>query len=120
MHAYFCSLQWDNSGGVEFVTSKVGEKKPSTTCKEYKRNANGSITYIVPKTNKYILTLTKEDGTTVSEDIYGVIKHFKHNVRITKKFREKFEAFMRTRSFSIDSKGMILGIYNSVEEFFRQ
>ena len=120
MRADFCSLKWDNSGGVEFVTKKAGEKKPTTTCKEYKRNADGSITYMVPKSNKYILTLTKEDSTTVTEDIYGVIKYFKRNIRITKKFREKFEAFMRTRSYSIDSKGMIRGIYNSVEEFFRQ
>ena len=120
MRANFCSLKWNNSGGVNFVTRKPGEKKPTTTCKEYKRNPDGSIVYMVPKSNEYILTLRKEDGTFVTEDIYGVIKYYNRKVRITKNFREKFEAFMRMQSYSIDDKGFIRGIYDSVEKFFRE
>jgi hypothetical protein len=119
MCAKFCSLKWNNSGGANFVTVKPGEKKPTTTCKEYKRNADGSITYMVPKSNEYVLTIQKEDGSFISEDIYGVIKYYARTVRITKNFRIKFEDFMRQQSYSIDDNGFIRGVYDSVEKFFR-
>ena len=120
MRANFYSLQWEKSGGVEFITRKPREKKPTTTCKEYKRNADGSIVYMVTKANQYILTLQKEDGSFVSENIYRILKYYNRNVRITKNFREKFEAHMRIQRYSVDNNGFISGVYNSVEEFFRQ
>lgn len=118
MIAKFCSLEWKKSD-VEFITRKPGEKKPTTTCKEYKRNADGSVVYMVTKPNEYVLTLQTEDGKQVSQDVYGVIKYYNHNVRITKNFRAKFESFMRTRNYSVDDNGFIRGIYDGVEAFLR-
>ena len=118
MIANFCSLEWKDSS-TEFILRKPGEKKPTTTCKEYKRNPDGSVVYMVTKPNVYLLTLKKEDGSLVSEDVYGVIKYYNRKVRITKNFRTKFESFMRTRSYSIDNTGFIRGIYDSVEVFLR-
>ena len=118
MLANFCSLEWKDSS-TEFITRKPDEKKPTTTCKVYKRNPDGSVVYMVNKPNVYLLTLKKEDGTHVHEDVYGVIKYYNRNVRITKKFREKFEAFMSTRSYSVDNTGFIQGIYDGVQDFFR-
>lgn len=118
MLANFCSLEWKDSS-TDFITRKPGEKKPTTTCKEFKRNPDGSIVYMVTKPNIYLLTLKKEDGTLVSEDVYSVIKHYNRKVRITKNFRTKFEAFMRTISYSVDDNGFIRGIYDGVEDFFR-
>lgn len=118
MLAKFCSLEWKDSS-TEFITRKPGEKKPTTTCKVYKRNPDNSIVYMVNKPNVYLLTLKKKDGTFVSEDIYGVIKYNNHRMRITKNFRAKFEAFMSARSYSVDDNGFIRGIYDGVEDFFR-
>ena len=73
---------------------------------------------MVPKKSEYLLILKEEDGTVVSEDVYGVIKYYNPTVRITKKFREKFENFMRTREYSVEN-GFIYGVYNSVEAFFQ-
>ncbi len=119
MCANFYSLKWNKSGGAKFVTTKPGEKKPTTTCKEYKRNPDGSITYMVPVSNEYILTIQKDDGSLISEDIYGVIKYFARTVRITQNFRTKFEDFMRQQSYSVDNNGFIRGVYDSVEKYFR-
>ena len=119
MLAKFCSLEWKDSS-TEFITRKPGEKKPTTTCKEYKRNADGSVVYMVTKPNAYLLTLKKEDGSVVTEDVYGVIKFYNRKVRITKNFRAKFEAFMSTRSYSVDDNSFIRGLYNGVEDFFRE
>lgn len=118
MLANFYSLEWKDSS-TEFISRKPGEKKPTTICKEYKRNPDGSVVYMVTKPNVYLLTLKKEDGSLVSEDVYGVIKYYNRKVRITKNFRTKFESFMRTRSYSIDNTGFIRGIYDSVEVFLR-
>lgn len=118
MIAKFCSLEWKKSD-IEFVLRKLGEKKPTTTCKEYKRNTDGSIVYMVTKANEYVLTITAENGQKFSEDVYGVIKYYNHNVRITKNFRIKFENFMRTRNYTVDNNGFIRGIYDSVEVFLR-
>ena len=119
MVATFYSMEWKKSDKPDFITRKPGEKKPTSNCKEFKRNSDGSIVYMIPKKSEYILILQAVDGTIVSEDVYGVIKYYNPNVRITKKFRENFERFMRTREYSIDEKGMIRGIYNSVEVFFQ-
>ncbi len=117
MIANFCSLEWKKSD-TEFVVRAPGEKKPSGYCKEFKRNPDGSTVYMIPKNNVYILTLKTEDGNLVSEDVYGVIKYYKHDVRITKNFRERFEAFMRTRKYEVESNGFIRGIYDGTQEFF--
>lgn len=118
MIASFCSMEWKKSGKPDFITRKPGEKKTTTTCKEFKRNSDGSIVYMVPKKSEYLLILKVEDGTVVSEDVYGVIKYYNPTVRITPKFREKFENFMRTREYSIEN-GFVYGVYNSVESFFQ-
>ena len=59
MLANFYSLEWKDSS-TEFISRKPGEKKPTTTCKEYKRNPDGSVVYMVTKPNVYLLTLKKE------------------------------------------------------------
>lgn len=121
MLATFYSLEWKKSD-VEFITRMPKEKKPSGFCKEYKRNEDGSIVYMVPKRNQYILTLQTEDGNLVSEDIYGIIKDAKFDVRITKNFRIRFEDFMRTREFSVEERtGFIRGLYgdNGIKSFFK-
>lgn len=118
MIAFFSSMEWKKSDKPDFITRKPGEKKPTTTCKEFKRNLDGSIVYMVPKKSEYLLILRVEDGTVVAEDVYGVIKYYNPTVRITKKFREKFESFMSTREYNIEN-GFIYGLYSSVEVFFQ-
>ena len=120
MHvAKFCSLEWITGNNAEFITRKPGEKKPTAASKEYRRNPDGTIVYMVPKPAIYRLTLRKEDGTLISEDVYGIIKYYKHNVRITKNFRAKFEEFMSTRCYCVEDNGFIKGVYDGVEEFLR-
>lgn len=121
MHATFYSLEWKKSGDAEFITRKPNEEKPTGTCKVYKHNEDGSVVYMITKKGQYILTLQTADGKFVYEDIYGIIKYYKYNVRITKNFRERFEAFMRTREFSVDDDtGFIRGLYgdNGIQAFF--
>lgn len=118
MLARFYSLEWKKSD-VEFIVRSVKEKKPSGYCKEFKRNADGSIVYMIPKKNMYILTLLTEDGNLVSDDVYGVIKYYNPSARITKTFRERYESFMRTQEYEVDSNGSIKGIYNSTEAFIQ-
>lgn len=122
MHATFYSLEWKKGGDAEFITRKPKEKKPSSQCKIYKRNEDGSIVYMLPKKSQYILTLQLEDGTFVSEDIYDTIKDANYEVRITKNFRTRFEAFMRTKEFRVEKRtGFIFGIYgdNGIKAFFQ-
>lgn len=119
MIAKFYSLEWKKSD-VEFIVRKPGERKPTGTCKEIKRNGDGSIVFMIPKRNQYILTVKTENGNFFSEDVYGVIKYYNHDVRITKNFRASFESFMRTREYIVEDNGFIRGIYNGVEEFIRK
>ena len=118
MIAKFYSLEWKKSD-VEFIVRNPGEKKPAGFCKEFKHNDDGTIVYMVPKKNQYILTLETENGDFVSEDVYGVIKYYKHDVRITKRFREKYKSFMRTRNYQVEANGFIRGIYDGTEEFIQ-
>ena len=118
MVAKFYSLEWKKSD-VEFIVRNPGEKKPSGYCQEFKRNADGSIVYMIPQKNMYILTLQTEDGKLVSDDVYGVIKYYNPNIRITKSFRKRYENFMRTQEYEVESNGFIRGIYNSTEAFIQ-
>ena len=119
MVAKFYSLEWKKSD-VEFIVWKPGEKKPAGFCKEFKRNADGTIVYMIPQKNMYILTLQTKNGNFVSEDIYGVIKYYKDNVRITKNFRKQYESFMSTREYEVEATGFIRGIYDGTKEFFEK
>ena len=72
--ATFYSLEWKKTGNAEFITRKAKEPKPTSTCKVYKQNEDGSVVYMVTKSNQYILTLKTAAGKLVSEDIFSVIK----------------------------------------------
>lgn len=116
MVAVFCSLEWKKSE-TEFVERKPKEKKPSGFVKEIKRKPDGTIVYMIPPRNQYILTVKADDGRYYTEDVYGIIKYYDENVRITKNFRIKFEQYMRTMEYSIDERGIMVGIYKTIRAF---
>lgn len=118
MNAEFYSLEW-KKGENGFVERKVGEKKPSGFVKEIRRYED-KVVYLVPKKTEYILTVRTEDGKFYTEDVYGIIKYYTDNVRITKNFRIKFENFMRMQRYAVDNTGFIKNVYSSVEAFLSE
>lgn len=117
MIAEFYSLE-RKKGENGFVERKVGEKKPSGFAKEIRRYED-KVVYMVPGKTQYILTVKAEDGTLYTEDVYGIIKYYSRDVRITKNFRTKFENFMRAQQYTVDDHGFIKNVYNSIETFLK-
>ena len=117
MDAGFYSLEWKKSENG-FVERKVGEKKPSGFVKEVRRYED-KVVYLVPGKTEYILTVKAEDGKLYTEDVYGIIKYYSRDVRITKNFRTKFENFMRAQRYTVDNHGFIKNVYNSIETFLK-
>lgn len=117
MFAIFYSLEWKKSE-ANFIEQKATQRKPSGYAKEIRRYED-KVVYMIPEKNQYILTVQAENGQLYSEDVYGIIKYYKRNVRITKNFRIKFEDFMRTQDYSIDNHGCIQKLYLSIETFLK-
>lgn len=115
MLAQFYSLEW-KKGEPKYVWLKESEKKPSSLEKIVKRK-DGNVCYVVPVKNQYIITVRAENGKFYQEDVYGIIKYFSENVRITKNFRIRFEAYMSKVTYSVNEHGFIYGLYKLVEDF---
>ena len=116
MIATFCSLEWKQSNNV-FIEQKPNQRKPSGVSKLVKRKPDGTLVYLVPKKNTYILSVQAEGGNIYTEDVYGIIKYYNSKARITKNFRSKFEDYMKVQSYSIDKFGCIEGLYRTIETF---
>lgn len=117
MQAIFHSLEWEKSSTV-LIERKPNERKPVGAIKKVGTNYDGTQVYLVPQKSKYILSVKGEDGTMYREDLYGIIKYYNQSIRITKKFREEMEKYLKTQNYTINH-GEIDGLYRLVENFFK-
>lgn len=117
MRAVFHSLEWEKSSTV-LIERKPNERKPVGAIKKVGTNYDGTQVYLVPQKSKYILSVKGEDAKTYSEDLYGIIKYYNQSIRITKKFREEMEKYLKTQNYTINH-GEIDGLYRLVENFFK-
>lgn len=114
MKAEYVSLLW-NPAGTEIVERKVGERAPRGVIKVMWQDKT-KTTYLVPTRATWMLTVKDEEGKVYEEDIYGIVKYYKQNVRVTINFRKKLEEHLMTYEFEVDGK-FFKNLYKCIQEF---
>ena len=114
MKAKYVSLLW-NPAGTEIVEQNVGERAPRGVIKVVRQD-KAKIAYLVPTKATWMLTAEDEDGKVYEEDIYGIVKYYKQNVRVTVNFRKKLEEHLKTYEFEVNG-GYLKNLYKCIREY---
>ena len=116
MKGEYVSLLW-NPAGREAVERKIGEKPPLGVIKILRQYKTKTV-YLVPKKATWIITVRGENGALYKEDIYGIVKYYKPEIKVTASFRKKLEDYMREYPFEVD-ENYFHNLYKGVEEFLK-
>lgn len=108
------SLLW-TTAGTEIVERKVGEKAPRGVISIVRQDKNG-VAYLVPTKARWMLTVEDEEGKTYEEDIYGIVKYYDSNKRVTKTFRAKLEEHIKSYGLEVDGR-YFTNLYKCIREF---
>ena len=114
MKGKYVSLLWIPAG-TECVERKVGERAPRGAIKVV-RSYRDKTVYLIPKKATLMLTVRGEDGKVYEEDVYGIVKYYKQNVRVTDAFRKKLEEYLKAYEWEVDGS-CISNLYSCIREY---
>ena len=103
MNAVFKNLVWEK-GTVSFVDRSSYNYLPLNAVE----TSNGQ--YIVPNSAKLYLTLTLEDGRTITTDIAEAVKTVNGWEKLSKKRYENLRTRLKYQNFQLDGNDEIIGL----------
>ena len=103
MKAIFKSLVWEK-GTINFMDSSSYNYLPANAV----RTVNGQ--YIVPNSAKLYLTLTLEDGRTITTDIAEAVKTVNGWGKLSEKRYENLRNRLEYQNFQLDGNDEIIGL----------
>ena len=109
------SLLW-SSAGTEIVERNVGEKAPRGVIKILGQN-NKKVSYLVPTKATLMLTVKDDEGNVYEEDVYGILKYYNQNIRVTINLRKRLEEHLKGYPLEVDGR-FFTNLYKCIKEFF--
>ncbi len=114
MKAKYVSLLWIPAG-TEIVERKVGERAPRGVIKVVWQDKTKTA-YLVPTKATWMLTVEDVESKVYEEDVYGIVKYYKPNVRVTINFRKKLEEHLKIYEFEVDGR-YFKNLYKCIQEY---